>query len=346
MAPVTPGRLRQGDTVAVVSPSWGGPSRFPAIYELGLSVLREELGLRVREMPNARTDADWLALHPEARAADLTAALEDPEVRGIWCSIGGEDSMRLLPHLDSSLPLRHPKVLVGYSDSTTLLIWMRTHGVVSFHGPSIMAGIAQWRSLPPEFAEQLRSVLFEPDGGHQYRPFPWFSEGYENWGEPASIGTTKPHQPSEPWRWLNAPRRFEGELFGGNLETLDLLKGTRFFPFPEFFDGQVLFLETSEEHPPPKAVGASLRNYGVSGILGRLSGLLLARPRGYSAEERKELDDRVRAVVVDEFGLTDLPVVTGLDFGHTDPQWVLPLGGRVRLDPEGPTFTLTEPAVA
>jgi muramoyltetrapeptide carboxypeptidase LdcA involved in peptidoglycan recycling len=80
--------------------------------------------------------------------------------------------------------------------------------------------------------------------------------------------------------------------------------------------------------------------------LGRLAGLLIARPRGYSVDERDELDQRVRAVVVDEFGQTELPVVTGLDFGHTDPQWVLPLGGRVRVEPEGPTFTLLEPAVA
>jgi len=346
MAPVTPGRLRRGDTVAIVSPSWGGPSRFPAIYELGLSVLREELGLNVREMPNARADADWVAAHPEARAADLTAALEDPEVRGIWCSIGGDDSMRVLPHLDPTLPGRHPKAVVGYSDSTTILTWMRTNGVVAFHGPSVMAGIAQWRSFPPEFGAQLRAVLVDGVPGHRYERFPTFSEGYRDWGELASVGQTNPTKPSQPWRWLNGRRTFEGELFGGNLETLDLLKGTPFFPPPGFFDGQVLFLETSEEHPTPKTVGRSLRNYGLAGILGRLAGLLIARPRGYSVDERDELDQRVRAVVVDEFGQTELPVVTGLDFGHTDPQWVLPLGGRVRVEPEGPTFTLLEPAVA
>ncbi len=51
-------------------------------------------------------------------------------------------------------------------------------------------------------------------------------------------------------------------------------------------------------------------------------------------------------MVVEEFGLTDLPVVTGLDFGHTDPQWVLPLGVRARIEPDGPTFTLLQPGVA
>jgi muramoyltetrapeptide carboxypeptidase LdcA involved in peptidoglycan recycling len=346
MRPVPPGRLHRGDTVAVVSPSWGGPSRYPAIYDLGLSVLRDELGLQVREMSNARADAEWLSRHPEARAADLTAAFEDPDVRGIWCSIGGDDSMRLLPLLDPTLPRRHPKVVVGYSDSTAVLAWVRANGVVAFHGPSVMAGIAQWRSLPPEFGAQLRSVLFEGRPGHRYRPFSTFSEGYPDWGDAATLGRTQAPQPSEPWNWLNGRTRVEGELFGGSLETLDHLKGTPFFPPPEFFDGKVLFLETSEEHPTPLTVGRSIRNYGVAGILPRLRGLVLGRARGYSAEEREELDRRVRSVVVEEFGCTDLPIVTRLDFGHTDPQWVLPVGGQVRLDPEGPSFMLTEPAVA
>jgi muramoyltetrapeptide carboxypeptidase LdcA involved in peptidoglycan recycling len=346
MAPVTPGRLRRGDTVAIVSPSWGGPSRFPAVYEHGLAILREELGLTVREMPHARADADWLSAHPEARASDIEAALQDPEVRGIWCSIGGDDSLRILPHLDPSLPAKRPKVLVGFSDSTTLLVWMRRNGVVSFHGPSILAGISQWRTFPPEFGEQLRAVLFGGAAETRYVAFPSFSEGYPDWGDPAHLGRTHPKRPSEPWNWWNAPRAVEGELFGGNFEALEFLKGTPFFPPPEFFDDKLLFLETSEEVPPPKAVARGLRNYGVAGILDRIAGLLIARPRGYSEEARGELHRRVRSVVVDEFGRSELPVVIGLPFGHTDPQWVLPLGVRARLEPVGPTFSLLQPAVA
>jgi muramoyltetrapeptide carboxypeptidase LdcA involved in peptidoglycan recycling len=345
MGPVKPGRLHRGDTVAVVSPSWGGPSRFPAVYEHALRVLERELGLVVREMPHVRTDADHLARHPEERASDLNLALADPSVRAIWCSMGGDDAMRLVPHLRPELPRRDPKVLVGYSDSAVLLTWMRLQGVVAFHGPSLMAGISQWAAMPPEFAEQLRAVLFEDQPGHRYRPFASFSEGYLDWGDPASLGRTHPTRPSEPWHWLNGTRAAEGELFGGCLETLESLKGTPQFPPAEFFDGKLLFLETSEEHPTPKTVGRILRNYGASGILGRIHGLLFGRPRGYDDTERKEFDLAIRRVVVEEFGRADLPIVTHMDFGHTDPQWVLPVGVRARIDPEGPTFGLLEPAV-
>jgi muramoyltetrapeptide carboxypeptidase LdcA involved in peptidoglycan recycling len=346
MGPVKPGRLRRGDTVAIVSPSWGGPSRFPAVYEHGLRVLERELGLVVREMPHARMDADRAAKHPEERASDINAAFGDPEIRALWCSIGGDDAMRIVRYLDPELPRRHPKVVVGYSDSITILTWVRQSGVVSFHGPSIMAGISQWESMPPSYGEQLRSVLVDPAPRHEYRPFPEFSEGYGDWGDPASLGHTKPRQPGQPPRGLNGDHPVEGELFGGCIESLEMLKGTPQFPPTDFFAGKLLFLETSEHHPPPAAVVRWLRNYGVSGILDRLEGLLFGRPRGYTEPERRELDEGLRRVVVEEFGRNDLPIVTDLPFGHTDPQWVLPVGANARLDPAAGTLTLTEPAVS
>ena len=346
MGPVKPGRLRPGDTVAVVTPSWGGPSRFPRLFELGLKVLERDLGLVVREMPHARADADWVAEHPEARASDLTSALEDPSVRAIWCSIGGDDAMRLLPLLDPALPSSHPKALIGFSDSTVLLTWFRLQGVVAFHGPSVLAGMAQWATLPSSFHEQLRSVLFAPAPTHEYRGFAAYSEGYPDWGIAETVGHRHPDRSSPPWHWANGASPASGELFGGCLEVLEFLKGTPYFPPVEFFDGKLLFLETSEEKPSPKAVVRVVRNYGLSGVLGRISGLLFGRYRGYTESETVELDRALGRVARDEFHLPDLPVVTHLDFGHTDPQWVLPLGVRARIDPDGPSFRLLEPAVS
>jgi muramoyltetrapeptide carboxypeptidase LdcA involved in peptidoglycan recycling len=346
MGPVKPGRLRRGDTVAIVSPSWGGPSRFPAVYEHGLRVLERELGLVVREMPHARMDAAQAAKHPEERASDITAAFADPEIRAIWCSIGGDDAFRIVRYLDPELPRRHPKIVVGYSDSVTVLTWVRLGGVVAFNGPSIMAGISQWSAMPPDFGAQLRAVLVDAPPRHEYRPFAEFSEGYIDWGDPTSPGRTKPTRPSEPPHRLNGDHPAEGELIGGSIEALEMLKGTSQFPPTDFFDGKLLFLETSEDHPPPVVVVRMLRNYGISGILDRVAGLLFGRPRGYTDDERRELDEGIRRVAVEEFGRTDLPIVTHLDFGHTDPQWVLPIGGKARLDPSAGTLTLTEPAVS
>ena len=94
---IKPPRLRGGDRVAVVTPCWGGPAIFPARYEAGKHVLTKEFGLEVVETAHALKDAAWLCAHPEARAADLIGAFTDPSIRGVIASIGGDDSIRLIP---------------------------------------------------------------------------------------------------------------------------------------------------------------------------------------------------------------------------------------------------------
>src|SRR5947208_3119002 len=90
---ITPHRLRPGDTVAVLSPSWGGPSRFPAVFELGVKNLREVFGFQVKEYATARMDADELYYHPERRADDINVAFSDADIQAIITSIGGDDSV-------------------------------------------------------------------------------------------------------------------------------------------------------------------------------------------------------------------------------------------------------------
>jgi muramoyltetrapeptide carboxypeptidase LdcA involved in peptidoglycan recycling len=91
-------------------------------------------------------------------------------------------------------------------------------------------------------------------------------------------------------------------------------------------------------------VGYMLRNYGTQGIFGRLAGLLIGRARGYTAEQKAELEQIAVRIVRDEFGHPDLPIVTNLEFGHTDPQHILPLGVPIAIDCDRQTLELLEPA--
>ena len=113
-----PARIASGDVLAVVSLSSAAPHAFPHRFDAGLAQLAEALGVEVVEMPHARAPDELLDAHPELRAADLHAALRDKSIAGVVSSIGGEDSIRLLPHLDLELIAAHPKPFIGYSDST------------------------------------------------------------------------------------------------------------------------------------------------------------------------------------------------------------------------------------
>lgn len=113
---IKPARLRAGDLVDVVSTSWGGPSAFAHVFEGGLDTLQGVFGRRVREMPGARLTPAELTAKPRLRANDLNSAVADPELKGIVMSIGGVDSVRILEHLDASLAISNPKILLGFSD--------------------------------------------------------------------------------------------------------------------------------------------------------------------------------------------------------------------------------------
>ena len=89
-----------------------------------------------------------------------------------------------------------------------------------------------------------------------------------------------------------------------------------------------------------------LFNYGVQGVFDKAAGLVIGRARGYSDAEKAELDAMILETVVGQFGATDLMIVSNMDFGHTDPQWILPLGIRAELDSTAGSFRLLDPAVA
>jgi muramoyltetrapeptide carboxypeptidase LdcA involved in peptidoglycan recycling len=128
------------------------------------------------------------------------------------------------------------------------------------------------------------------------------------------------------------------------METLEWIRGTEWFPDLE---GAVLAFETSEEAPPPAQVARFLRTLALTGALETLSGIVFGRPGGTHVphDEHAAYDAAILDVVRDEAGLTDLAIVTGVDFGHTDPTWTIPIGVTTQVDPEARTVTFLEAGV-
>ena len=102
MGLIKPQRLKRGDTVAIVSLSsgMGGEAKFRHRYEVGKSRLEADFGLNVVTMPNALRGIEYLDKNPEARAANLIQAFEDTQIKAIICMIGGDDTIRLLRHIN------------------------------------------------------------------------------------------------------------------------------------------------------------------------------------------------------------------------------------------------------
>ena len=338
---IKPKKLQKGDTIAIISPSWGGPSVFPHIYESGIKTL-ENLGLKIKEYPSARKDADYTYTNPEFCAKDINDAFADPEVKAIFTSIGGDDSIRILPYINTEIVKNNPKIFLGYSDTTTMNCYFNQSGLVTLNGPSIMAGFSQWDSLGKDFQEHIKKILFENPESYTYEEYDEFCQGYLDWGDKNNVGKTKPMIENKGWNWLQGGTKIQGELFGGCIEVFEFMKSTEFWPDKNFWKGKILFFETSEEKPSPEQVKWMLRNYGVQGVFDKISALLIGRPRDYSDKEKKELDKTIVKIVKTEFKNESLPIITNMDFGHTDPQWILPLGIKAEIDCHNKEFKLIE----
>jgi muramoyltetrapeptide carboxypeptidase LdcA involved in peptidoglycan recycling len=344
---IKPQKLREGDIVATVSLSWGGPGTFPHRYEAGKQQLQDEFGLKVVEMDHTLRDPDWLWRNPQARADDLRKAFSDPSIKAIISTIGGDDSIRLLPFLDLETIRQNPKVFMGYSDTTVSHLVCFQAGSVSFYGPSIMAGFGENGGMFPYMVDSVRRTLFssEPVGKLVPSTGGWTAELLD-WADPNNQPLKRKRNPSQGWRLLQGKGVGRGHLLGGCFEVFDWLRGTPLWPDRDAWQDAILFLETSEEAPSPSTVQYGLRTFAALGILERLSGILFGRPGGdVPLEVFDEYDKMILKVVSQEEGLTDLPILTRMDFGHTDPMFVLPYGVQAEIDCSAQSFAIVESAV-
>ena len=302
-------------------------------------------GLKWWKCTHTRADPDWLDKNPQARADDINAAFADPSIDGVIAAIGGDDSVRILPHVDEKIISANPKVFMGYSDTTTLHVCALLAGLQTFYGPSIMSGIAENGGMFPYAEGWFRRVLMSAEPVGVIEPAEEWTEEFLDWNDRSYDNRKREMKPNTGRVWLGGRERVEGHLIGGCLDVLEMLKGTRWWPTPEMWDGAIFYWETSEEVPPPLTVMRWLRNYGSMGAYERMAGMMVARPRGYSTEQVEELERAINRIVGEEFGRTDMPMVTNMDFGHTEPQFIVPNGGRAVLDPEAGTVSFPEAAV-
>ena len=157
--PVKPERLRLGDVVGIIAPA--SPPPDPQAIDRSVAAL-EKLGFKARLARHVRARLGFLAGTDRDRAADLMAMFTTPKVQALFCLRGGYGTARLLPLLDYEAIRRHPKILIGYSDLTTLhCALLKKANLVSFHGPMLNAEQSTGE-LPDFTLQSLLRTVTEP----------------------------------------------------------------------------------------------------------------------------------------------------------------------------------------
>ncbi len=312
---IKPKRLREGDLVGLINPA--GATFHPDRAEIARETMAA-LGLRTRFGDHLLDRYGYLAGRDEDRAADINSFFADPEVRAVVALRGGWGCNRLLPHLDYDLIRKNPKIVIGMSDITGLLLGIHARtGVVTFHGPT---GGSSWNEFTTDHATR---VLFD--------------------GAAVSMKNkvaTEDRLVQVKNRVLTiTPGTARGALVGGNLTVLTALVGSGYLPD---FEGCILFLEDVREEV--YRVDRMLTQLGLAGVLGSIAGFVFGDCADCEPTSRYG-SLTLMEVLNDHVAPLGIPAWYGSMIGHIADKFTVPLGVPAEIDAEAGTITLLEPAV-
>jgi len=313
---IKPPALKRGDLIALFNPSGFADD---ALIQRATANL-EKQGFRVMHAAHLRASRGNTAGTIGQRLTDLHALFENREVRALWAARGGSGTAQILPYINYELIARNPKVVIGYSDITSLLLALYAKsGLITFHGPVASSGFT------PFTVSQIDATLM--DGRAPYV--------MSTADEHTKRALEEPHFAQRVLRSGIA----DGTLMGGNLSVLASMVGTPYLPDTR---NSLLFLEEISE--APYRIDRMLTQLEQSGLLGEVRGAMLGvfvKCEPAANEESLVLSQ----ALTDHFAARPIPAAYGLSFGHIASQWVLPIGVRARFDADARTLTLLESGV-
>ncbi len=328
-------KLKRGDKVAILSPSFAAPGKWPHVYKLGLKRLREVFELDPVEFPATKK----VGASKEERTSDLIAAFESKEIKAVIASLGGNDQVTYIKNLPKEPFVNNPKPFFGFSDNTHFANFLWLHGIPSYYGASLFTQFAMQKRMDDFTVSFLKKALFE-EGEFELTASDVYNDIGLSWNEIENLERERIYEKNDGWFWDGSVNS-EGVTWGGCIESIDeLLRHGIQIPTLEEFENIILFTESSEEIPSAEYVFRVYRALGERGILERVKGVLVGRPKAWEfdkqntveqkAQYRKEQRDSILKAV--RAHNKDVPVIQNMDFGHTDPQFPLPYGKKVKID--------------
>ncbi len=316
---IKPRHLSPGDTVGIVSPA---SATFQSVDVQIASESLEALGLKVKLGQHMMERHGYLAGDDRARATDINTFFEDTSVAAVHPIRGGWGSSRLLPYLDFDRIRRNPKIIVGYSDITALLLSIHAKtGLVTFHGP---IALGRWDTWSVDY---VKRVLFATD------PVTFEPKRDLNPDKNSLVQTEYRVQ-------TITPGKARGRLLGGNLTVLTTIVGSGYLPD---WDGAILF--TEDVHEEPYRIDRMLTQLKLSGALSKLKGFIFGGCAECTPGEGSYGGLTLEEIFDDHIKPLGIPAWQGAMIGHQQPQWTLPEGIQVEIDATAGTITELESPV-
>ncbi|PID57475.1 MAG: LD-carboxypeptidase [Ignavibacteriae bacterium] len=305
-------KLNIGATIGLVSPA--SLIKEKHLHESIRNL--EALGFKVKYNNEIKSKYGYLAGPDSLRAADLNQMFADDEIDAICAVRGGYGCARMLDLIDYELIKNNPKIIIGYSDITSLLyaIYKKT-SLVCFHGP---VGTSTFNEYS---VEHLKNILVTPKENYKMANLP------EDRNNIVTIN----------------PGKAKGELIGGNLSIVVSMIGTEYDIDSK---DKIIFLEDIGEEP--YRIDRMLTQMKLAGKFDNCSGVALGVFKNCEIDkDDPEFEESLTLLKIfkDIFGDLEIPVVYGLSFGHIENKFTLPFGVEAKLDADKGSITLLEKAV-
>ena len=290
-----PTKLKKGDTIGVIAPS-NYIEKDDLEYINASIALMEASGFKVKFGKYVFEDTLGYGTSPEKRAADINWAFKDDEVKAIMCVKGGEDSNTTLDYIDYEMIKKHPKIICGFSDNTSILnaIHEKT-GLVTYHGPTFKS-LTSWetgyayKQFIKTFVEDTRSLIM---------------------GEPEDEYTT-----------IQAGQA-TGELVGGNLSLFTKLVCGK---YAVNLQDKILFLEELGFEAAPEMVNSNIYYLKQNGVFDRIAGLWIGN---YEHPSKVSIEKIIKNAIGDEY---KFPIIKSDNFGHIEKKIIIPIGTKAEIN--------------
>ena len=324
-------KLNKGDTIAIFSPSSPATVFARKRYERSKEFILSK-GFKVKEGSLTGKSDAYRSGSIQGRAEELNELIHDNEVKCIISSIGGMNSNSILPYIDYEHFKKHPKIVIGYSDVTAILlaIYAKT-GIPTYYGPAMVASFGEFPPFVDETFEYFEDVLIN-DVEYPFlfkTPKQWTDE-YIAWeeqdrgkiGEPKSLVTINGGQA-------------RGRLIGGNLNTMQGIWNTEYMPSIE--QGDILLIEDSLKDA--STLERSFALLKCSGVFDKIGGLILGKHEKFDDQGSKR---KPYEILKEVMGEVNFPVLAEFDCCHTHPMLTMPIGAVVELDADNQSVSWLE----
>jgi muramoyltetrapeptide carboxypeptidase len=322
---MVPSKLKIGDEVRIVTPARS--LNLPWINEDIKTTAKkrlESLGLKVTFGKHVNEVNHFNSSDIKLRVQDLHDAFRDKNVKIILTVIGGFNSNEILPYLDYELIKKNPKILCGYSDITALenAIYAKTN-MMTYSGPHFF-DFGEKKNF--EYAEEYFKKCLFSNEPFEIKPSDNWSE--DRWGKDQE---NRILQKNSGMIVLNEGH-CEGHIVGSNLVTFLGLAGTQYFPS---LKDKVLFLEEDhEEHL--YSFNRNITTLTLMDDFKYVKGIVFGR---FQSESKISIND-LKEMIKNNQALQKIPIIAGLDFGHTNPRLTFPIGGKVVFDADNNSVSI------